>query len=98
MDAKELVGWNLRRLRIEKGLSQESLGLAVGCEPSYIGRVERGTENPTVMTLEAFAAVLDAHISAFFFVAKGPMKPLPTLAPGRKPQVKKPKPKSAKPR
>ncbi len=96
MDVKALVGWNLRRLRIEKGLSQEALGLLVGCEPSYVGRVERGSENPTVTTLEAFANVLDAPISAFFFVARGPMRPLPTLAPGRKPQLKKPKPKSPK--
>jgi transcriptional regulator with XRE-family HTH domain len=96
MDAKALVGWNLRRLRTEKALSQEALGLLVGCEPSYVGRVERGTENPTVSTLEAFADALDAHISAFFFVPKGPLKPLPTLTPGRKREVKKPGSKTAK--
>lgn len=85
MRARALVGWNLRRLRVAKGLSQEALGLAAGMEPSYIGRIERGRENTTVETLEGLAAVLDAHISAFFVVPEpGAEKPA-SLRPGRKP-------------
>jgi len=95
MDAKVLVGWNLRRLRVEKALSQEALGLLVECEPSYVGRIERGKENPTISTLEAFAMALDAPISALFFTPKGPLKPLPTLAPGRKRVAKASKPKAS---
>ncbi|MCJ2128689.1 helix-turn-helix domain-containing protein [Methylobacterium sp. E-045] len=84
MNARDLVGWNLRRLRVAKGLSQEALGLLAGCEPSYVGRIERGRENSTIETLEGFAAVLDAHISAFFVIPEiGTEKPA-SLRPGRK--------------
>ena len=86
MDARALVGWNLRRLRVGQGISQEGLGLQVGCEPSYVGRVERGTENTTIATLEAFASALGVHISAFFVVPEAGEAPTPTLKPGRKPK------------
>lgn len=66
MKARALVGRNIRRLRVAKGISQEALGLAAGCEPSYVGRVERGRENPTVDLLEAIAAALGDPIGALF--------------------------------
>ena len=73
MNARRLVGWNVRRLRLDRGLTQEALGLAAGCEPSYIGRIERGGENPTVDLLEAIASSFDTHISVLF-------EPVPTGA------------------
>ncbi len=85
MKARALVGWNLRRLRVAKGLSQEALGLMAECEPSYIGRIERGRENSTVETLEALAGVLDTHISAFFVEPDAGAEPIATLRRGRKP-------------
>ena len=88
MDARTLVGLNLRRLRVAEGLTQEALGLAAACEPSYVGRVERGTENPTVDLLEAFALVLGAPIGLLF-------EPLPPgyVAPPNLPAGRKPNPK-----
>ena len=87
MRARALVGWNLRRLRVAKALTQEALGLLVECEPSYIGRIERGRENTTIATLEALADVLDTHLSAFFIIPEpGAVRPAP-LRPGRKPKV-----------
>ncbi|MCC0809025.1 helix-turn-helix transcriptional regulator [Methylobacterium sp. W2] len=87
MNARDLVGWNLRRLRVAKGLSQEALGLLAGCEPSYVGRIERGRENSTVETLEGLAAVLDAHISAFFVIPEAGAEKPASLRPGRKPKA-----------
>ena len=84
MDVKALVGWNLRRIRVGRGISQEGLGLIIGCEPSYVGRVERGTENATISTLEAFAGALDVHVSSFFVVPDKSETASPTLKPGRK--------------
>ncbi len=66
MRARALVGWNLRRIRVSRGLSQESLGLQAKLEPSYVGRIERGRENTTVETLEAIADVLDLPLVEFF--------------------------------
>lgn len=66
MDTRLIIGWNLRRLRVEKGLSQERLALESGIDRAYVGRVERGSENVTVSTLEAFTTVLGVRVSELF--------------------------------
>ena len=66
MNIRQTIGWNLRHLRVAKGLSQERLALASGIDRSYVGRVERGSENVTVNTLEALSAALDVHVSQLF--------------------------------
>lgn len=84
MNVRETIGWNLRRIRVAKGLSQERLALESGIDRSYVGRVERGSENVTVATLEAFSTVLDVHVSELF-VEVDPDAPRPQpLASGRK--------------
>lgn len=88
MKARVLVGRNIRRLRVECGLSQEALGHAAGCEPSYVGRIERGGENVGVDLLEALATALDVEVAAFFTESGGGL--LPGLQPGRKPKVSAP--------
>lgn len=88
MKARSLVGMNLRRLRVARGLSQEALGLSAGCEPSYVGRVERGTENPSVDLLESFAGALSVPIGALFDNVPEPALLPAGLAPGRKPTAK----------
>lgn len=66
MDVRQTVGWNLRRLRVAKGLSQERLALEAGIDRAYVGRVERGKENVTVSTLEALSSALTVHVSELF--------------------------------
>ncbi|TXN29124.1 helix-turn-helix transcriptional regulator [Methylobacterium sp. WL19] len=63
MDARAIIGWNLRQLRVAKGLSQERLALAAGIDRAYVGRVERGSENVTISTLEAIAKVLSVPLA-----------------------------------
>ncbi|TXN73696.1 helix-turn-helix transcriptional regulator [Methylobacterium sp. WL6] len=84
MDARTIIGWNLRRLRVECGLSQERLALAAGIDRAYVGRVERGSENVTITTLEAMAAALSVPVATLLTepAADAP-KPLPLRA-GRK--------------
>jgi transcriptional regulator with XRE-family HTH domain len=66
MDTRLIIGWNLRHLRVEKGLSQERLALEAGIDRAYVGRIERGSENVTITTLEAVANVLGVRVSALF--------------------------------
>jgi len=66
MKAAKLVAWNLRRLRVRRGLSQEGLAADSSVDRSYVGRLERGQENPTVGVLERIATVLDAELIEFF--------------------------------
>jgi transcriptional regulator with XRE-family HTH domain len=44
-------GENLRKVRIEKGLSQEQLAILADVPLSQIGRIERGEINTTISTL-----------------------------------------------
>ncbi|MBV7522149.1 helix-turn-helix domain-containing protein [Ensifer sp. ENS12] len=66
MDIRQTIGWNLRRLRVAKGLSQERLALEASIDRSYVGRIERGLENVTVSALEALANVLEVKVSDLF--------------------------------
>lgn len=84
MKAKRLVAWNVRRLRVEKGLTQEALALSAGVDMSHLANLEVERANPTVDFLEQLAEVLGVHISELFrpFPA-GATKPA-ALGKGRK--------------
>ena len=80
MKARALVARNLRRLRVRRDLSQENLAVDAGIDRTYVSRLERGLENPTVGVLEQLAEALDVRIVEFFVVPRPdeiPPKPLP---------------------
>jgi len=87
MDVRKTIGWNLRRLRVDKGLSQERLALEAGIDRSYVGRVERGMENVTVSTLEAISLTLNVHVSELFAVVDDKLTSPKPLRAGRKPKA-----------
>jgi len=58
MDVQQVIGWNLRRLRVAMALSQEGLAAEAGADRAYVGRIERGLENVTIKRLVALANVL----------------------------------------
>lgn len=66
MDGRKLVAWNLRRLRVAQGTSQEALAVDADVDRTYVGRLERGVENPTVGILDKLAKGLAVPISEFF--------------------------------
>lgn len=84
MKATAIVAWNLRRLRVKRALSQEALAVDAGVDRSYVGRIERGIENPTVETLDRLAKALDVSAAEFLSLPKSNEKPPPTLRRGRK--------------
>ncbi len=85
MKVQALVARNLRRLRVRQSLSQESLAVDAEVDLSYISRLERGLENPTVGILERLGRALNAEIVEFFVVpGKGEAPPRP-LRGGRRP-------------
>ena len=45
MEAKKLVGWNLRRLRVAKGFTIEELAARADADASFVARLERGQVN-----------------------------------------------------
>lgn len=58
MEAKKLVGWNLRRLRVAKGSTIEELAARADADASYVARLERGQMNVGVVLLARLAKVV----------------------------------------
>ncbi len=84
MDIRQTIGWNLRRHRVAKGLSQEKLALEAGIDRSYVGRIERGLENVTVTTLELLADALGVKVAELFVEVDANSSRPPPLRSGRK--------------
>jgi transcriptional regulator with XRE-family HTH domain len=61
MDIRRLVGRNVRRIRLEKRLSQEQFAERAGFTQQYLSDLERGLRNPTVMTLYELARALEVE-------------------------------------
>ena len=65
----EKFGAAVRVRRRATGLSQEEFAEKVDCHRNFIGRIERGEQNPTVDTLVRLARALRCKISDLFFEA-----------------------------
>ena len=58
MDMRKLVGRNVKRIRQEKGLTQEQLAELSGFSQQYISGLEQGQRNPTIVSLYELATAL----------------------------------------
>jgi transcriptional regulator with XRE-family HTH domain len=59
-DLQRTFGRNVRQLRLDRGLSQESLADALDVHRTFVGGVERGERNLTLRTVERLCERLDA--------------------------------------
>ncbi|MBK6431062.1 MAG: helix-turn-helix transcriptional regulator [Anaerolineae bacterium] len=57
------LGDNIRQHRLAKGLSQEKLAELTGLHRTYVGSVERGERNISLLNLARIATALDASLS-----------------------------------
>ncbi|MHC4183730.1 MAG: helix-turn-helix domain-containing protein [Planctomycetota bacterium] len=60
------IGSNIRLMREKKGLSQEALALKAGLDRTYVGGVDRGERNITILTLKRLADALETQVTRFF--------------------------------
>ena len=58
----ETFGCNLREIRKGAGFSQESLALVCGLDRTYIGGVERGERNISLININKIAKALGISI------------------------------------
>jgi transcriptional regulator with XRE-family HTH domain len=61
MDWQSILGGNVRRLRTERGLTQEQLAFEAQLDLTYVGGIERGRRNPSLMVMARLAAALGVH-------------------------------------
>jgi transcriptional regulator with XRE-family HTH domain len=59
-------GKKLRQLRKARGLSQESLALASDLDRTYVGSVERGERNISLINIYKIASALGVSPKGFF--------------------------------
>jgi transcriptional regulator with XRE-family HTH domain len=57
------LGGAIKRIRLERNISQERLALLAEVDRSYVGRVERGDNNVAILTLVRLANALDISLS-----------------------------------
>ena len=58
MDIRSRLGFNIRRLRQEKGWSQEAFAAEADIHRTYVSDIERGARNPTITVVEKLAKPL----------------------------------------
>jgi transcriptional regulator with XRE-family HTH domain len=56
----------VRRMRRERGYSQEEFSFRVGLHQTYVSSVERGERNVTIGTADRIAKALDTTLAGLF--------------------------------
>ncbi|MEO8401832.1 MAG: helix-turn-helix transcriptional regulator [Gammaproteobacteria bacterium] len=64
------LGQQIRKLRKDKGFSQESFAAEVGLDRTYMGGIERGERNIAAFNLIRIAKTLKVEVGALFPPAK----------------------------
>lgn len=65
-DFKTALGENLRKIRTEKGLTQEYISLESGISRSHIAMIEAGKRDVTISTLFKISRALNVTINKIF--------------------------------
>ena len=68
MNARELVAWNTRRIRVLRGISSEALAANAGVDRAYVSRIERAVANASIDVLERIATVLAVEMAELFAI------------------------------
>jgi len=63
---KKQIGKRLRDLRQRKGLTQKGMAKMAGVDYTYIGKIERGEQLPSLNVLIRFAECLSLPLDRFF--------------------------------
>ena len=65
-DIRKEFGINLKKIRLENGLTQEQLADKAGMHFTYIGQIERGIRNPSLINLHKLAKALNIDSKKLF--------------------------------
>ncbi|MBB4423947.1 transcriptional regulator with XRE-family HTH domain [Bradyrhizobium sp. CIR48] len=81
------MAYNVRRIRVERGIPQEQLAYDAGVDRSYMSGLERQQANPTIDLLDRLARTLGVAVSELFVRPSKGAPPPATLPKGRKPKT-----------
>ena len=70
LDWRAIVGRNVRALRQANGMTQEQLAFEADLDLTYVGGIERGKRNPSVLVLARLAAALSTSPSQLLVVTR----------------------------
>ena len=63
-DWQAIVGKNVRRHRLAKGMTQEQLAFEAEIDLTYLGGIERGKRNPSLLILARLAQSLSVELTS----------------------------------
>ncbi|MCA6101297.1 transcriptional regulator with XRE-family HTH domain [Bradyrhizobium sp. USDA 4509] len=66
MDLRQLFATNLRRIRHQRGISQEELAHEAAVDRAHVSKMERGITYVGLEIIGKFSAVLDVEPAEFF--------------------------------
>lgn len=66
MNISKIFGNNVRKQRLNKGISQEQLAALTNLHRTYIGGIERGERNPSLLNVSKIAKALDIPVTVLF--------------------------------
>lgn len=85
MNARQKLAMNMRRLRVERGVTQERLAADSGVDRAYVGGLERMSENPSIDVLDKLAGALEIEVGELLATPISDIMPA-NLKVGRKPK------------
>ncbi len=62
----KVLGKKMKRIRKDRGLTQEEVADKIGVSRAYVGYIEQGRNAPSLEVLEKIARVLKTPINSFF--------------------------------
>jgi transcriptional regulator with XRE-family HTH domain len=65
-DWRKVLGRNVLRLRRQKGITQEELAFEAGIDLTYMGGIERGRRNPSLLVMVRIAKALSVPFPKLF--------------------------------
>lgn len=63
-DWRKIFGQNVRRLRTQAGLTQEELAFEANIDLTYVGGIERGNRNPSLLVMAKIADALEVPLTS----------------------------------
>lgn len=85
MHVRKLIAWNIRKARVSQDLAQEKLAVDASVDRTYVSRLERGLENPSILVLDRLARALGLEVVELFKKPRPGERPPSPLRSGRRP-------------